>query len=391
MAKRHKTSKTGVFWRESTTNGKKDKTFYIIYKDERNIMVETKVGKESQGIGVKYAYQKYNETINNVRLGEEPPIKRKRRNIFTFSDAFESYIVHAKANKKTWAKDRENYNNHLDKFHNLELTTLTQHDFNILKTEKLEIYSESTVKHILAVARQVINHAINNDLVKYYANPIAKGRVHMKQPNNKKLGYLTQEQASKILNELKGLASPQMYNMTVVLLFTGARFSEVASLTWHDINFTSNMIFFKATKDGNERSIPMTPLVKEVLTSLSEDNILVLPSSNGKQVMQMPKQWQEIVDKIIPMNKLEKMNKEQGDNLSDSEKLLRDKQKKRRITTHSLRHTHASWMAMSNKFSLLEIKNQLGHKSLQMTERYSHLMKEERHKKHSDLFDEYTV
>ncbi|MEY4504650.1 MAG: hypothetical protein RL154_946 [Pseudomonadota bacterium] len=48
---------------------------------------------------------------------------------------------------------------------------------------------------------------------------------------------------------------------------------------------------------------------------------LAIPSSNGKQIEQMPKQFQVIVDKIIT------------DNIEAG---------KYRITTHSLRHTHAS-------------------------------------------------
>ena len=63
----------------------------------------------------------------------------------------------------------------------------------------------------------------------------------------------------------------------------------------------------------------------------------------------MPKQWQILVDELLPNNK---------------------KAGKYKITTHSLRHTHASWMAMSG-ISILHIKEQLGHKKLDMTMRYS--------------------
>ena len=54
---------------------------------------------------------------------------------------------------------------------------------------------------------------------------------------------------------------------------------------------------------------------------------------------------------------------------------------------HSLRHTHATWLAKSGRFTLLDIKGQLGHKTTQMTERYAHHIPEDRHKKHSLVFD----
>ena len=388
MAIRHKTNYSGVFWRESKTNGKKDKTYYIVYKNENNKTVESKIGKESHGVGVKYAHIKYIETINNIRLGEEVPVKRKRRKIYTFYDAYCKYIDYTKNNKKTWKKDKEHFNNHLKEFHHRELTSLTQLDFNTLKIDKLKKYSQSTVKHILAVARQIINYSINNEFIKNYSNPISTGRVHMKQPNNEKLGFFTKEQAKILLDELKENYSERIYNLTAMLLFTGARFSEVASLTWHDIDFNTNLIYFKSTKNGNSRYISMTPLVKNIINSLDREHILIFPSSNGKQMIQMPRQWQDEVDRIIPNNKI-KNKKIKNKTFTQAEKELIEKQKKYRLTIHSLRHTHASWMAISNEFSLLEIQKQLGHKTLQMTQRYAHLMESDRHRKHNSIFNDF--
>ena len=60
--------------------------------------------------------------------------------------------------------------------------------------------------------------------------------------------------------------------------------------------------------------------------------------------------------------------------LSDEERSLLKKQNKTRLTTHSFRHTHASWMAMSGNFNLMENRDELGHKTTKMTERYAHLL-----------------
>ena len=59
----------------------------------------------------------------------------------------------------------------------------------------------------------------------------------MKQPANEKLAFLQKEEASLLLKELKQNHSQIIYDLTVMLLFTGARFSEVASLTWKDVDF----------------------------------------------------------------------------------------------------------------------------------------------------------
>jgi len=44
-------------------------------------------------------------------------------------------------------------------------------------------------------------------------------------------------------------------------------------------------------------------------------------------------------------------------------------------------------MAISGNFNLMEIRDELGHKSIKMTERYSHLLPDERHRKVHELFD----
>lgn len=389
--KRHPTKYQNVFFRESKTNGKKDKSYYFTHNG-----IETMVGKDSQGIGVTFTYQKYTETVNKLRLGEEPPIKRKRRNILTFDDAFVSYIAHAKTEKKTWDKDEELYNNHLQVFHQRELVSLTQADFNNLKNEKLKIHAERTVTYILAVARQIINYAINNDLAKNYSNPISNGKVKVKSKHsisNEKTGFFTREQAEQLLEKLKEYkgSSSHIYELTVLLLHTGARFSEVTSLTWDEIDFKQRTIFFKSTKDGNERHISMSKLVKEVLKSLPKSKSeLIISTFRGTQILQMNKKWQQVVDSIIPNNIVTvKKTDDEGNmrELNDEERKLLIKQTKKRLTTHSLRHTHASWMAMSGNFNLMEIRDELGHKTTKMTERYAHLLPKERHRKTNELFD----
>jgi len=385
--KRHSTKYQNVFWRESKTNGKKDKSYYFTHNG-----IETMVGKESQNIGVNFTYQKYNETVNSIRLGEEPPIKRKHRNKFTFEDTFKEYIAHAKTEKKTWGKDEEIYRVHLHEFHQKELVSLTKKDFNDLKIARLKTHSPRTVEYILAVARQIINYAKNEELVKAYSNPIANGKVKVKNIDNANTGFFTHEQANALLKRLEEYKNhtSHIYQLTILLLHTGARFSEVASLTWDDVDYKEKTIYFKPTKEGNARHIAMTKLVEEVLNSLPRKCDLVVSTFRNTQIKQMPKKWQTIVDEIIPNNRATVKKTDDGGEmieLSDKERSLLKKQNKTRLTTHSLRHTHASWMAMSGNFNLMEIRDELGHKTTKMSERYAHLMPKDRHRKTNELFD----
>ncbi len=81
---RIKTRLTGIYYRESKTNGKPDKTYYITYKNEQNKTVEKKIGKYSEGFRENYCNQIRNEIITKQRIGEEPPaISKKKKEINT--------------------------------------------------------------------------------------------------------------------------------------------------------------------------------------------------------------------------------------------------------------------------------------------------------------------
>jgi len=273
MSKRNPTKYNGIFWRESFTNGKSDKTFYIAYKNELGIRKEIKIGKYSEGIRENYCKKKRDEVIYKIRVGESIPLKIAKKNKFTLDDAFDLYIEWAKVNKKTWKhNDYSVYIKHLKPYlGNRELISLKTDDYEKIKQLKLkEGYKPKTVIGILGMARHMINYCIQNDYVKSYTNPIANGRVRMPVVDNAKLGFLTYKQASSLLSMLKAKRSATMYNLTVMLLFTGARFSEVARLRWRDINFETNLIYFKSSKNGNARHIVIVDQVKEVLHNLSK-------------------------------------------------------------------------------------------------------------------------
>ncbi len=361
--KRIPTKREGVYYKELSIvdhTGKVkvvDKIYVIRYYDNNRIQRTLTIGKHSEGIREAYCVQRRNEILTKQRLGEEINITKKKKKRFTFQDAFDQYIEWAKGNKKSWEKDQHLFTAHMTKLHKEELTSLSPKDFEAIKQAKLKTHSVRTVEYILAVARQIINFAIRNELVKNYANPISGGRVKIPKPDNAKVAFLSYERARQLLDLLKVRDSHTLHDMTVLLLFTGGRFIEIASLTWNDINFKNNLIHFKSTKNGNPRHVVIVDEVREVLQGLPRDNTLVLPATNGKQMERMPRQWQIIVDALIPGN---------------------DEAEKYRVTVHSLRHTHASWMALEGA-DILQIKEQLGHKKLDMTLRYAHLIPSRRH------------
>ncbi|MFW3427001.1 tyrosine-type recombinase/integrase [Aliarcobacter butzleri] len=345
--------------------------YYINYRNEEGTPTLKKVGMKTKqsNYTIMDAYDRLIEVKHKIATGEELPKVVQRKAKVLFEDIFEDYLNWAKANKKTWKhNDLLVYNKHLSYLAKSDPRTLKPKDFEELKQKKLtevdkktgRVLAPKTVQHILATARHIFNHAIKNELIKNLTNPIGSGRVRMPKVENQKIGFFTKEKAQELLELLQQRENKRLYELTTLLLFTGARFSEVARLTWSDINFNTNLIYFASSKDGNARYIKMSNRVLEVVNTLYKNKInnLVIPTINGNKYEKMPKEWQiEVDDKLIPGN---------------------DNANKDRLTTHSLRHTHASWLAQSG-VDILHIKEQLGHKKIETTMRYSHLIDDRRH------------
>ena len=344
--------------------------YYINYRNEEGTPTLKKVGMKTKqsNYTIMDAYDRLIEVKHKIATGEELPKVVQRKSKVLFEDIFEDYLNWAKANKKTWKhNDLLVYNKHLSYLAKSDPRTLKPKDFEELKQKKLtevdkktgRVLAPKTVQHILATARHIFNHAIKNELIKNLTNPIGSGRVRMPKVENQKIGFFTKEKAKELLELLQQRENKRLYELTTLLLFTGARFSEVARLTWADINFNTNLIYFASSKDGNARYIKMSNRVLEVVNTLYKNKInnLVIPTINGNKYEKMPKEWQIEVDKLIPGN---------------------DDANKDRLTTHSLRHTHASWLAQSG-VDILHIKEQLGHKKIETTMRYSHLIDDRRH------------
>jgi len=368
-------------WINQLKNG--DISYYINYRNESGKPVKVQVGKKTltSEFSVRDAYAKLIEVKYKLQHDQEPIIKSGRVTKIKFDDLWEEFLKYAKANKKSWSIDEQNYKKHIKPiFGNKNVKSLKSLDFEDFKQALFAKGLEAqTVKHQLTLARTIINYAIKHEIIKNFTNPLANGKVKMPDIDNKRQAYLTKQEAKEILEILKSTHS-LTYHLTVLLLFTGARFSEITGassqknktgeetpLKWTDVNFNNNTIYFKKTKNGNDRYIAMHKILRETLEYLYENKVNgnVITNSAGGIILRMPNHFMTAIEAVHPGNKEENT--------------------KYKITAHSLRHTHASWLAEAG-LDILQIKEQLGHKNIEMTMRYAHLIPNIRHKATEALF-----
>lgn len=350
-------------WINELKNG--STAYYINYRDQNGKPIKKKVGVKTKqsNFTVKDAYDRLIEVKHLLSTGQELPFKAQRnKKKFTMQAAWDDYYIWAQTNKKTHAADKQYYEAHIKPlFGSKELKAIKSKDIEDFKQKYLQKgYAAQSVKHYIGLIRHIINHAIKNELISNYSNPISGGKVKLPTIDNARLAFLSKDEAKTILNELEQYDNKILYEMTVMLLYTGARFGEVTELTWKDVNFDTNMIHFKATKNGNARWVYMNDLVQSIIYEKYKTNKtgFIFRNSINKKIDRLSKTWQIVVDNIIDGNK--------------------EADTKQRITIHSLRHTHASWLAMAG-LDILHIKEQLGHKTLDMTMRYAHLIPNKRH------------
>lgn len=213
------------------------------------------------------------------------------------------------------------------------------------KTPKGTLRSQSTANRYIAALSGAFSMAVK-EWGWLKENPVSNiTRFKEGKPRER---FLTKEEIEKLLAICKQSKSPHLYPVTLFALCTGARRGEILGLKWQDVDFDRRTATFRDTKNGEHRSIPLSDSLAEcLLNERAKRNILseyVFPSVDGKRPGDIRAAWENAIKEA---------------DLSS-------------ICFHSLRHTVASHLTMGGA-STLEVGAILGHKTLAMVKRYSHL------------------
>lgn len=217
----------------------------------------------------------------------------------------------------------------------------------IYKGKKRTIRRNNTINKYLMCISAVLSYAVK-ELELIEINPCSKVSL-MTKPDGRKR-FLSMDEISIFLKNCKE-HSLMVYVYTLILISTGARYSEVLRLRVEDIDYENQQIYYLNTKNKESRGVPIEQSVLELIkqylkvNQIDTGNIFKPKRSDGEYPY-----IKGILEKII---------KDSG---------LKD------FHIHDIRHTTASYIAMSGG-SLLDIAEILGHKSLVMARRYSHLTK----------------
>jgi integrase len=181
-------------------------------------------------------------------------------------------------------------------------------------------------------------------------NPVSN--VTKPSEPNRRVRLLSDEERNRLLEACRESRNRYLYSITVLALSTGMRKSEILGLTWDRVDFDRGMVVLRPehTKNNDGRAVPLAGRAREELRKLADDKIrplsnLVFPApSSPEQPVDIVSAWRSAIERA---------------QIED-------------FRFHDLRHSAASYLLMSGA-TLGELAEVLGHKTLQMVKRYSHL------------------
>lgn len=369
------TKHEGVRYREHPTrkHGVKPDQYFAIRFRVAGSRREEALGWASQGWTAAKAAQTLAKLQEAARTGEgatslaekrklaedkrkaeaEARAVEERENI-TLAQAWEKYLPVAQANKAAHTAYAE------EAAYRLWLSpTLADKPLKDIKPIHLERIkktmaeagrSAQTIRHVLAALRQVFNFAKRHGL---YAGDNPVSLVKKPSADARRLRFLTHDEADRLLAALAERES-NVHDMALFALHCGLRAGEIFSLTWGDVDMERGVLILRDTKSGKTRAAYMTEAVAAMLGAMERrgHNDLVFLSANGGRIVQISETFNRVVA-ALGFNK----------------GVTNPRQK---VVFHTLRHTFASWL-VEQGVDLYSVKELMGHGTLAMTERYSHL------------------
>jgi integrase len=208
--------------------------------------------------------------------------------------------------------------------------------------------SGATVNRYLATLSHALSFAVRERRL-IDRNPV--GDITRKKEPRGRTRFLADDERSALLDACAKSEWAPLQTLVLLAITTGARRGELLSLRWADVDMKAGRALVRETKNGEQRTLPLAGKALEALRALKLNGsarsewVFPNPSGHPGPYENFDSVWYTSLTVA---------------GISD-------------FRFHDLRHTTASMLAAQG-CSLLEIADVLGHKTLAMVKRYSHLV-----------------
>lgn len=235
--------------------------------------------------------------------------------------------------------------------HNLDRITDTEIE-SVIAHLREQGYASSTIK---------VSCTYFNSMLRYCDDKGYTVRKKLKTIKTKggKVRWLTKDELAKLyaavdpnLSKDPVTKAQKQENCDLVRLLyeTGGRLTEITSMHWNQVDFDAGTVFMKRLKGSISGTIGMTAVMRDILTRRRqlETGEFVFSTKVGKN---NNSPWMRAAVKRAALSNAEGS-----------------------VTLHTLRHTRAVHLLQAG-LGLLELKEFLGHRDIQSTLVYSHVVK----------------
>lgn len=236
-------------------------------------------------------------------------------------------------NLKSWSVERYKVGLVSKALGHLTLDKITSTSLVSYRDGRLGEVSNQTVKHELGLIKRAMKKGIEwgyISSVPFVTSPSLKGQARTRRLNEQELNLL--------LNS----ADEYLKHVIILLIETAMRRGELASLMISNINLEKRLIKLLDTKNGEDRTIPVS---KKALISLS----YLIDESKSLSLLKYSKEY--LTDRFISLCKSLGIEN---------------------FRLHDLRHEGVSSL-FEKGLNMIEVSSISGHKDLSMLKRYTHI------------------
>jgi len=299
--------------------------------------------------------------------------ERKAKEAVTFGAFFtNTYIPAAKLEKKPSSSAREE--GLFKKWIKPVLNNVPLRNITPLNLEKIKHNmvakgrAPASVVYALAVVRQALHYARDKRIIETLpvvftrrkqnrADAVSAGKVILPKVENERRRYLTPAEAEKLLTALKE-KSQDVHDMTLLGLHGGLRFSEIASLTWADVDLAAGKLNIRNAKsEAGTREVYLTAKARQMLAARTQGkgSELVFQNRDGGKYDRVSHTFWRVV-KDLGLNK----------NVED---------RKDKVVFHSTRHSYGTALYNATR-DLYVVQRGMGHSQISQTARYSKVQRQ---------------
>ncbi|SFO81686.1 site-specific integrase [Qipengyuania nanhaisediminis] len=322
------------------------KTYYLRYIDGANRQKQLKIGRY-EDITFAQAQKKAKRLRSEVVLNGDPAERKKQtKAIPTYAKLAEQHLDHARTYQKRPENTQAVLERHLiPKWGKFRLDEITPQAVSRWLAEKRKSYAPATVEKLRMMLGRSFELGRQWNVPGAQINPVRA--VPRFKFDNAREWYLTKEEANRLLVACKASSNPQLFAIVSLLLFTGARKSELLQAKWQHVDVEQRSWLIPDSKTGKARRVPLASAALSVIADLVH-----IPGCPW--LVPNP-------ETLKPYNSI----KRAWDTARREANLPG-------LRIHDLRHSAASFMANAGT-DLFAIGRILGHADHQSTMRYAHL------------------